>query len=125
MSRNVLSRNMKRALAALMSNRTITAAAAACGLSTKTLSRYLGDPDFRAELGKAEAVLIDEAGRTLIKGQPAALDVLFELMLDAENEGTRRLAAANWMDLTLRWREVNTIEQRITALEKAVNYGKN
>lgn len=124
MSKNVLSRNQKRALAALLEHRTITAAAEACGLTTKTLSRYLDDPIFRAELSQAEAELIDEAGRTLIKGQPTALKTLYDLMTKAENESTRRLAAASWMDLCLRWRELGSIENRITELEKAVYHDK-
>jgi hypothetical protein len=120
MSQNVLSRNQKRALAALLEFRTLAGAAGACGLATKTLSRYLDDPAFRAALAQAEGEMIDEAGRTLIKGQPNALKTLYDLMTGAENESTRRLAAVSWLDLCLRWRELGSIEQRITALEQEV-----
>lgn len=123
MSENVgLNRNQRRALAALLEERTITQAAEACGLTTKTLSRYMADPVFRAELAERESELIDQAGRTLVAGQLAALQTLANLMKNAETETNRRLAAAAWMDLCLRWRDLK-IEQRISDLEVAV-YGK-
>lgn len=117
MSENVLSRNQRRALAALLEHRTITRAAEACGLSTKTLSRYMADPIFRVELANRESALIDEAGRVLIGGQLMALQTLADLMKKARHEGTRRLAAATWMDLCLRWRELRNIEERLSKLE--------
>ena len=120
MSKNVLSRNQKRALAALLEHRTITQAAEACGLTTKTLSRYMADPVFRSEMANRESELIDEAGRVLIGGQMAALQTLARLMKNAEAESTRRLAAANWMDLCLRWRELKNVEERITNLERVI-----
>jgi hypothetical protein len=122
MSENVLSRNQRRALAALLEHRTITLAAAACGLTTKTLSRYIADPVFRSELAERESELIDEAGRVLVSGQMAALQTLANLMKNAKAESTRRMAAATWMDLCLRWRDLK-IEQRISDLEVTV-YGK-
>jgi len=122
MSENVLSRNQRRALAALLESRTITQAAEMCGLTTKTLSRYMEDPIFRAELARHEAELIDEAGRILISGQKSALSTLAHLMQHAEAESTRRLAAGTWLDLCLRWRDLK-IEERISALEEVV-YGK-
>jgi hypothetical protein len=122
MSGNVLSRNQRRALAALLDSRTIIQAAEACGLTTKTLSRYLADPVFRSKLAERESELIDQAGRTLVSGQLAALQTLYNLMQKGRSESTRRMAAATWMDLCLRWRDLK-IEQRISDLEVEV-YGK-
>ena len=122
MSQNVLSRNQRRAMAALLEHRTITQAAEVSGLARKTLSRYLGDPVFRAELADQESNLIDEAGRVLVSGQMQALQTLANLMKSGRSETTRRLAAATWMDLCLRWRDLK-IEQRISDLEIAT-YGK-
>ena len=117
MSKIVLSRNQRRALAALLEHRTITAAAEATGLATKTLSRYMRDPVFKTELAAAESELIDDAGRTLISGQMMALQTLVDLMKNAEAEATRRLAAATWMDLCLRWRDLK-IDSRLANLER-------
>ena len=123
MSENVLTRNQKRSVAALLENRTVSGAAAAVGLNEKTLRRYLEIPDFRRVLARAEMDAIDEAGRRLIAGQPEALDTLHDLMTDAESENVRRLATVAWLDFTLRWRELKNIEERLTSLEVAV-YGK-
>ena len=109
-------------MAALLEHRTITQAAEVSGLARKTLSRYLGDPVFRAELAERESELIDEAGRVLVSGQMQALQTLANLMKSGRSETTRRLAAATWMDLCLRWRDLK-IEQRISDLEVEI-YGK-
>lgn len=109
---------------ALLEHRTLTQAAKACGLNVKTISRYMQDPQFRSELANRENELIDEAGRVLVSGQLTALQTLANLMKSAESESTRRLAAATWMDLCLRWRELK-IEQRLSALEEAVYGYKN
>lgn len=123
MSENVLSRNQQRALTSLLEHRTITQAAEVCGLTTKTLSRYLSEPVFRAELAEKESELIDEAGRVLVSGQLGALSTLANLMKNGKSESTRRMAATSWMDLCLRWRDLK-IEQRISDLEVEV-YGKS
>ena len=122
MPSNVLSRNQRRAMAALLEHRTIINAAEAVGLNVKTLQRYLADPVFRAELAERESEMIDEAGRVLVSGQLAALQTLANLMKNGRAESTRRMAAATWMDLCLRWRDLK-IEQRISDLERDY-YGK-
>ena len=122
MPSNVLSRNQRRAMAALLEHRTIINAAEAVGLNVKTLQRYLADPIFRAELAERESEMIDEAGRVLVSGQLMALQTLANLMKNGRAESTRRMAAATWMDLCLRWRDLK-IEQRISDLERDY-YGK-
>lgn len=127
MSANVrkkkLSSNQRKALAALLENRTIAAAAEACGLNEKTLRRYLQDPFFKSELAQQESAIIDQVGRSLISGQLIALKTLFDIMTNGESESARRLAASTWMDFSLRWRELK-IEARLAALEAAV-YGQH
>ena len=121
MSENVgLNRNQKRAIAALLKHRTITAAAAAIGLNDRTIYRYLEDPVFKQALTQAESDLINEAGRRLISGQDAALDALQELISAAEKDSDRRLAAQAWLDFCLRWRELKNIESRLAVLEAVI-----
>jgi hypothetical protein len=121
MAKNVtLSRNQRRALAAILANRTITEAAQACGLSEKTLYRYCENPAFRAALSSAEMATIDQAGRILLDGQFSALATLNDIRRNGQRDSDRRLAAQAWMDLTLRWRELRNVEQRITDLEAAL-----
>ena len=114
---NFLSRNQRRALQALIEHSTITKAAAECGLSEKTLSRYLRQPVFKAELSTREAEMLADASRVLIHGQLTALTILLDLMENAESEATRRLAAATWMDLNMKMRDLK-IDERLANLER-------
>ena len=118
-----LSKNQKKALASLIEYRTIKAAAAGCGLSDKTIQRYLRDPVFKSALAQRETDMVQEAGRTLVAGQMLALKTLFNIMEHGRSETAQRLAASTWMNLVLRWRELKNIEERIAELEVAV-YGK-
>jgi len=127
MSENVtLTRNQARALAALLAAPTLRAAAEACGMSEKTIARYMAMPEFRAALTQAEAESIDGAGRLLVAGQAQALAVLADVMSDPNaRPGDRRAAAVAWLDLVLKWREMRTTEQRLADLEAAVYDPKN
>ena len=86
MSINVLNKNQRRALASMMKCRTVSKAAADCGLSERTLGRYLSDPHLRKELDRRESVLIDEAGHFLIQGQKKALSEFSNLMIKARTK---------------------------------------
>jgi hypothetical protein len=120
MTENVLTSRQRKALAALLTNKTVSAAAEACGLAEKTLHRFLAIPAFRAALTQAETLTIDEAGRRLLSGQTQALDTLEGLINGALKESDQRLAAVAWMDLVLRWHELRNMEERLSALEEAV-----
>ena len=116
-----MTRNQRRALASLISSKSITEAALNIGMSEKTIRRYLEDVNFRQALTQAEGDLINVAGRRLLGGQDAALEALAGLIEGAIKESDKRLAAVSWLELALRWRESVTIEQRIAALERAQN----
>lgn len=124
MSENDLNSRQRKALAALIANKTIGAAAAACELSEKTLRRYLAIPAFRLALIQAETALIDESGRRLLSGQQKALDALDNLIDGAAKESDKRLSAQAWMDLVLKLRELRNTEQRLTDLEREVFHGR-
>ena len=115
-----LSHNQRRALDALMLSNTVQEAAGKCELSMTTLNRYLRQDVFRAELAKREGAIIDEASRVLIRGQLKALSVLDDLMSNSENESIQRLAAKDWLEFSMRLRELKTIEARLCALEEKI-----
>jgi len=115
-----LSANKKRAIRALLEQKTVTAAAKVVGVSRKTIYEYLQDPIFRAELQNAETALIDGAGVRLLAGQDKALTTL-ETLMDSEDPTNQRLAAVAWLNFALKWRELRNIEERLTALEAALN----
>ena len=117
--------NKRKALAALLEHGTITKAAEVANLSPKTLQRYLSDDVFRSELATREAAMLDESARLLIRGQLTALNVLNDLMKNSKSESVQRMAAATWLDVTGKYRDMKN-EARITALENKVtgHYGK-
>lgn len=121
---DTLTRNQRRALAALLANRTVTAAAEAIGLRDRQIYRYLEIPAFRAALARAEAEQLSEAGRRLLAGQDQALDALEEIIqgLGGVKDSDRRQAAATWLDFMFRYRDLAVLEQRIAELEAVVYY---
>lgn len=119
-----LSRNQHKAIAALLSVQTIAEAAQLCNVSQRTLHRWLADDDFRQALSSAMSESIKLAVRRLVAGQSSALDTLHALMLGAESESVRRMAATNWLDALIDAHQVELIEQRISRLEREVNNGR-
>lgn len=120
-----LTPRQRRAIAALLQARNAAEAAGLAGIGKRTLYRWMLDPAFRAELTRAEAETIDAAGRRLLAGQDAALDVLSGMMADPNaTDANKRQAAQAWLDHTLRWRELRNVEERLTELEAAVYANK-
>lgn len=105
-----------------MTSKTLTDAAATCGLTEKTLYRYMIRIEFRQALVQAELETIDRITRRLVAGQDTALDVLEDIM-KSPKDTDRRQAAAAWLDYTLKYKGLDN-EARLIALEEVVFYGK-
>jgi hypothetical protein len=111
-----------KAIAALLSERTIGAAAKRAGIAERTLYTWLKtDTDFRAALRSAEKDMLDAVTRRLSVGQMHALDTLETLITKAKHESTRRQAAIDWLNLSLKFIDVLNIDERLTALEAALH----
>lgn len=119
MSENDLTPKQRKAIAALLANRTYGEAATAARIDPKTLQRWMDDPAFRAALRAAESNLVDEAGRNLVRSQLGAIAVLVSAMADKTAAWSTRIRAA---DLLLahgaRYRELGSIEDRLRLLEE-------
>lgn len=110
------------AITALVTNPTVKGAAAACGVSEKTLHAWLNEPAFAEKVQKAQNTITRRSiGRVLLSvGQ--AIDVLEEIMLDKEsNVGPRVTAAKAIMDHALRVYELESVQQRLDVLERRLN----
>ena len=125
MSDNVtLTSNQRRALAALLAHPTITAAATACGLTERTLYRYMDLEPFRAALAGREGAIIDAATRRLLALAGDAVNVLRDVMNDPNASHYERLRAADLvLARLLQMRELRDVETRLAALE-AATYGQ-
>jgi hypothetical protein len=120
-----LTRNQKRAIAALLSHRDVAAAAQAVGVGTRTLHRWLAeDADFQTALAQAEGAAIDGAVRRLVYLQEPAIMVITQLLADPTVTPSVRLRAAlGILDQLIRLRELRNLETRLSKLEEAT-YGK-
>jgi hypothetical protein len=93
MSENVtLTRNQRRAIAALIKHKSITDAADSCGLTDRTLHRYLDDPVFCQALTQAEGQAIDEATRRLVGMNESAIDAIDEVFSRTTEQAKLNLA---------------------------------
>lgn len=120
-----LSTRQRKALQALIENRTIQQAAQAAGIGERTIYKYLDDPQFRAALAEAEGDLIDQATRQLLQLQDPAIKVMTWAMNHADNPPSVRLRAAQAvLDYLLKLRELRNLEERLTNLEVKV-YGQS
>lgn len=121
---NVITVKQQKAITALLSERTTRDAAKAAGVSEKTLYQWLNEPAFRAALREAEKSILDDVTRRLSAGASLALDTLKKLVQSARHESTKLRAAVAWLELSLKYRDMHDIEERLTALEAAINGDK-
>jgi len=121
---NVITVRQQKAIAALLTERTTRDAAKKAGLNEKTLYVWLNEPTFRGALRDAEKAILDDITRRLSAGQELALNTLEKLIQSARHESTKLRASVAWLELSLKFRDMHGIEERLTALEAAQNDNK-
>jgi DNA-binding transcriptional MerR regulator len=108
--------NKEKSLAALLESATITEAAKKCGLSEKTLRRYLEDAEFQKEFRAARRVIFEQniiRLQSLHAGAVAAL----ERNLNCENPSSEIRAAQIVIEASRKDFETLDILQRLEMLE--------
>ena len=102
----------ERALHALLIEKNKTEAAKACGITQRTMSNYLKDPEFVAAYNAAFNLMISKATRKAQQAMESAVDVLREV---AENENetgaTRATAARSLLEYGLRLSEISNVDK--------------
>ncbi len=117
-----LTTKQRRAIAALLTAKSIGDAAHIADVGERTLHTWLADSDFRAALAIEEGAAIDAATRRLIALQDKAVDVFAGILDDVAAKGTTRLRAAQGvLDYLLKLRELRNLEQRLAELERRAN----
>jgi molybdenum-dependent DNA-binding transcriptional regulator ModE len=107
-----------RLLSALLTERTVEAAARKAGVSKSGAYRQLREPAFADELKRREFEVLDGTQRGLLSLSGTALDVYGEVLIDGEvSAATRVRAADSVITHTLKLRELIDLESRIAALE--------
>lgn len=110
----------RRALEALLTCRTQEEAAAAAGVTSKTIRGYLKEKDFVAAYQRAHDAIFDEAARAAVRAISPAIDVLREISADTDAPYSARVSASvNLIRCGCELTETNSILKRIGALEDA------
>ncbi len=113
-----LTPNQARAIGPLMSERTLSAAAAKVGVTSRTLGDWVKQPAFSAALATAEGELIGHTVRRLTSTTGEAVTVMTAIMSDADTPAAIRLRAADAIiGRVITLRELWQLEIRIMALE--------
>mgnify|MGYP001043953521 CR=1 FL=1 len=116
----------QKALLALLTSPTREKAAAAAGITSKTLRGYLDDPEFQAEYRKVFAQLVEDATRRVQQTLEPAVSVLREIMEDREENGQTRVSAArSVLEYGLKLTEQADILTRLQELEEAIHHPQN
>ena len=122
---DTLTARQKRAIAALVSEPTVKAAADKAGISRKTLYRYLADDAFRAELSQAQSNVLRMSTLRLAGLLQKALDVIALDMLPGVDGKIRLRAATAVLRHITGLLEYADLEQRVSELERKVQNGQH
>lgn len=124
MADNVARKNLtgkqRSALEALFTYATVTEAAAAVGISSRQIYRWMGEPAFQESLRELERLALEAFSRRLVGMAEKAADAI-EAGLDADNANTKLRAADIFTSRLFQLREMIDIEARLAALETAAN----
>ncbi len=117
-------RKQEDAIVALLAHRTVEEAARAVGISTKTLLRWMKEPEFDAAYRAAKRAAFGQAIARLHHLSSAAVSTLGKVMLDpATPPSTKVRAADSVLNHTIKAIEDEDIEARVAALEEAATQG--
>ena len=108
--------NKEKALNALLNTNSIADAAKACGLSEKTLYRYLEDEDFQKEYRKARRSLVERSIGQIQTATSEAVETL-RRNLHCENPSVEVRAAQIILDAASKGIETLDILERLEILE--------
>lgn len=118
-----LSPKKRRAIAALLTARTVEEAAQAANISSRTVWRWIREPDFSQAMRQAENEAIGAAVRALVGDLVANFATMRAARDDTTEPAAVRLRAAQALDNSaLRWIELRELTDRISRLEAAL-YG--
>ena len=106
------------AIASLMLNPSIKDASLASGVPERTLYRWVKTDEFQEALRVREKAQLDESARLLLSITKRAIILLGQMINNAVTDGARIRAAQIIIETSMRFRELITLEERITKLEQ-------
>ena len=109
-------------LLALLSEKTILQAACSCGLSERTLRRWLSsDEAFKAEYAAARRATFYTAMSRIAGLSARAVDTLEELLGEARHPAVRLGAARSLIEIGIHQHDAETILAKLNDIEAARN----
>jgi hypothetical protein len=112
-----LSRKREEAIAALLTESSVEAAARKAGLGKRTLLRWLATPSFASEYRRRRWALLDNATRLLQRASEAAVANLIQ-KLKAEKDSDSLRASEAILEWAFRASELTDLAGRVAALER-------
>jgi len=113
-------RKKEEAILALLTTRTVEEAARAAHISAKTLLRWMKEPEFDAAYQAAKRAAFGQSIARRHHLSSAAVTTLGKVMLEPGTPpATRVRAADSILDHTIKAIEIESLEARLTELERA------
>ncbi|HZZ77619.1 MAG TPA: hypothetical protein VFE62_03815 [Gemmataceae bacterium] len=128
MSRNVPGNRSRRGadeiiIAALACGSTVQQAADTAGVSRKTVSRRMAEPEFAKRVAEMRSEMVRRTASKMTDGMLEAAEVLRKL-LKAKGENVRLGACRALFEHGVRIRETVELEERLQALEQRAKAGE-
>ena len=110
----------EKAISLLGSEKTIEAAAKKCGITKRTLIRWMKEPEFRAAYMEEKANVLRTATRILTRNSAKAAEVLGMIFSarGAQHQASRVSAAVGTLRLSLDAFALENLEERLRRLEE-------
>jgi len=125
MAKSELNANQKKALAALLAEPTVKAAAESCGLAERTLYGYLADETFKAELRARQDAILSSVTSALVGLSGSAVQTLRDLLESKTvSDSVKCRAALGWLRHARDAVELADLSDRVAALEQKIGGGK-
>ena len=113
--------NKEKALVALLTHKTKNEAAAAAGITSRTLRDYFNDPEFQNAYKSAFGNMVEDATRQAQQTINPALSTLREIIEDGEEPATTRVQACKAaLEYALRLTEQFDVLEQLKNLEQDI-----
>jgi Helix-turn-helix domain len=120
-----LTRKQEEAIIALLTQRGVDEAARVVGIGTRTLYRWMKDPEFDAAYRAAKRASFGQSIARLPHLSGAAVSTLGKIMLDSVTPPSVRVRAADSiLNHAAKVIEIENIEERVAEIERALEHAK-
>jgi len=114
------SRKQEQLIAALLSHPTVEAAAKAIGIADTTAARWMKAPEFQAAYREVRREAMRQTTARLQEASGEAVEALRKIQRAGESESARVSAARTILEQSIKAADLEDVQARLEALEKAV-----